>query len=29
VGWKLSAQEIDAIDRAFPAPASVRTLGTL
>lgn len=29
VGWKLSAQEIDAIDRAFPAPAVVTALGTL
>ena len=29
VGWKLSAQEMDAIDRAFPAPAFVTTLGTL
>ena len=29
VGWKLSAQEMDAIDRAFPAPASVTALGTL
>ena len=29
VGWKLSAQEIDAIDRAFPAPAFVTALGTL
>ena len=29
VGWKLSAQEMDAIDRAFPAPAFVRALGTL
>jgi diketogulonate reductase-like aldo/keto reductase len=29
VGWKLSAQETDAIDRAFPAPAFVTALGTL
>ena len=29
VGWKLSAQEIEAIDRAFPAPAFVTALGTL
>src|SRR3984957_19569573 len=29
VGWKLSAQEMDAIDRAFPAPAFVMALGTL
>jgi diketogulonate reductase-like aldo/keto reductase len=29
VGWKLSAQETDAIDRAFPAPAFVMALGTL
>jgi diketogulonate reductase-like aldo/keto reductase len=29
VGWKLSAQEMDAIDRAFPAPAFVTALGTL
>lgn len=29
VGWKLSVQEIDAIDRAFPAPAFVTALGTL
>jgi len=29
VGWKLSALEMDAIDRAFPAPAFVTALGTL
>ena len=29
VGWNLSAQEMDAIDRAFPAPAFVTALGTL
>ena len=29
VGWKLSAQDIDAIDLAFPAPAFVTELGTL
>jgi len=29
VGWKLSAQEIEAIDCAFPAPAFVTALGTL
>jgi diketogulonate reductase-like aldo/keto reductase len=27
VGWKLSAQEMDAIDRAFPAPTLVTALG--
>jgi len=28
-GWKLSAQEMDGIDRAFPAPAFVTALGML